>query len=96
MNLFELDIFPDVCPRLGLLGHMVTLFLAFKEISILLYDSCTNLYPHQQYRRVPFSPLLLQHLLFVDILMMSECHTGHSDQCDVIPHFSFDLHFSNN
>ena len=33
----------------------------------------------------------LQHLLFVDFLMMAN-----SDWCEMIPYCSFDLHFSNN
>ena len=38
-----------------------------------------------------FSPHPFQHLLFVDFF-----DDGHSDQCEVIPHCSFDLHFFNN
>ena len=81
--------FSDMYPGVGLLGHMVVLFLVFWETSVLFATVAAPIYiPTNSVPVFPFLHILanISYLCFFD--------DSHSDRCEVMTNCGFNLHVS--
>ena len=94
----------DISPVVGLLSYMIVVILVFKAHPLwlfqftlfldfkVLHGGCISLYLISCVWGFPF----LNTLSNISCLQISFFNDSHLDQCEVKPHCSFDLHFSNN
>ena len=84
---FSLDKYPEV----ELLGFMVALFLIFWGTSVLFSIVVVPVYiPTNSGGGFPFFHILSAFIIY------KLFNDGHSDQCEVVSHYDFNLYFSNN
>ena len=91
MCLLQLMFCPDICPSVGLLGHMIVLYLVFWGTSILFSIMVVPIYIATNSEGGTLFSTPSQ--TYVICWLVNDEHSG---QFEVVSHCSFDLHFSNN
>ena len=88
---FQIMVFSGYMPKNGISeSYGISVFSFLREIHTVLHGVCSSLYSHQQCR----SFLFLHAISSIIVCRLFD--DGHSEWCKVLPHNSFDLHFSNN
>ena len=88
---FQMMNFSRSKPGSGIAGSYDTCIFSIQGNSCCFPQWLHHLHSHQDCRRIPFSVHPVQYLFFVELF-----DDGHCDQCEVILHCNFDLHWLNN